>query len=223
MKRVLVIGQRAPAAALSSLFHNDVSIEYSDSIPADFFSFNAVLDTTFDLNTERLATYLKTPPAILMLHALNSGVSRCLAQQGLPKPETLVIGLNVLPGFAERGLLELSNPFTDRRQAAEMLASVLAVEPKFTEDRVGLVSARILMMVINEAWFTLQEGTAGVSDIDTGMKLGTNYPKGPFEWTKVIGAKGIVATLDALFEDTHDSRYKACASLRQQAYMEIIG
>ena len=122
MKRVLIIGQRAPAAALSSLFRNDVSIEYSDSIPADFFSFNAVLDTTFDLNTERLATYLKTPPAILMLHALNSGVSRCHAQQGFSKSETLVVGLNVLPGFAERGLLDLSSQLTDRRTDDEMLA-----------------------------------------------------------------------------------------------------
>lgn len=223
MKRVLIIGQRASSAAIASLFQNDVSLEYSATLPSNFFEFDAVLDTTFDENTDRLSTYMANPPAILILHALNSGISRCFALQHLSKPSTLVFGVNVLPGFVERNLLEISSPFTSQETAISTLANLLAVTPKFTEDRIGMVSARILMMVINEAWFTLQEGTAGTADIDTGMKLGTNYPKGPFEWTEVIGASEIVATLDALFEDTHDSRYKVCSSLRNRAYFNRIG
>jgi 3-hydroxybutyryl-CoA dehydrogenase len=44
------------------------------------------------------------------------------------------------------------------------------------EDRVGMVTPRVIFMIINEACCTLQEGTASMKDIDTSMKLGTNYP-----------------------------------------------
>lgn len=222
MKRVLIIGQRVSPASIATLFQNELSLEFTASIPADFSAFDVILDTSFDLDTTRLATYMANPPAILMLHALNSGISKCFFQQKLAKPQSLVVGVNILPGFAERNLLEISNPFFEQQSCSDALSAILAVSPRFTQDRIGMVSARILMMVINEAWYTLEEGTAGQSDIDTGMKLGTNYPKGPFEWTSVIGAKEIVAALDALFEDTHDSRYKVCALLRQQAYRSDI-
>ena len=74
-------------------------------------------------------------------------------------------------------------------------------------------------MIINEAYYTLQEGTASRADIDTAMKLGTNYPFGPFEWSKRIGIKTIVKLLDNIYADTHDERYKICPLLRSESYL----
>ena len=69
-------------------------------------------------------------------------------------------------------------------------------------------------MIINEACYTLQEGTATIPDIDLGMKLGTSFPKGPFEWANLIGVSEVYHTLKAIYEDTKDERYKICPLLK---------
>jgi 3-hydroxybutyryl-CoA dehydrogenase len=85
---------------------------------------------------------------------------------------------------------------------------------KIVEDRVGMVTPRIIFMIINEACYTLQEGTASMQDIDISMKLGTNYPMGPFEWANKIGINHVYQTLENLYQDTHDERYKVCPLLK---------
>ncbi len=77
-----------------------------------------------------------------------------------------------------------------------------------------MVSPRIVCMIINEAYFTLQEGTANKEDIDKGMKLGTAYPHGPFEWCNLIGIENVYTILKGMAEDTHDERYKICSLLK---------
>ena len=96
------------------------------------------------------------------------------------------------------------------------ITSKLGVEYDTVEDRVGMVSPRILFMIINEACYTLQEGTAAVNDIDIAMKLGTNYPLGPFEWCDKIGINEVFETLVAIYEDTKDERYKICPLLKSK-------
>jgi 3-hydroxybutyryl-CoA dehydrogenase len=82
------------------------------------------------------------------------------------------------------------------------------------EDRAGMATPRILCMIINEACYTLQEGTASIRDIDLGMKLGTNYPHGPFEWANAIGIANVYQVLEAMYEDTKEERYKICPLLK---------
>jgi 3-hydroxybutyryl-CoA dehydrogenase len=77
-----------------------------------------------------------------------------------------------------------------------------------------MVTPRVIFMIINEACYTLQEGTADMKDIDTSMKLGTNYPFGPFEWADNIGIKHVYETIETMYSDTHDERYKVCPLLK---------
>lgn len=87
---------------------------------------------------------------------------------------------------------------------------------QIVDDRVGLVTPRIICMIINEAYYTVQEGTAGKEDIDLAMKLGTNYPFGPFEWCQKIGVKNVYELLAAIYNDTKDERYKICPQLKKE-------
>jgi 3-hydroxybutyryl-CoA dehydrogenase len=77
-------------------------------------------------------------------------------------------------------------------------------------------------MIINEAYYTVQEGTACRTDIDLGMKLGTAYPKGPFEWSEEIGIDHVYETLEALYQDTKDERYKICPLLKTEYLQSFI-
>lgn len=75
---------------------------------------------------------------------------------------------------------------------------------------------RVISCIINEAFLTLSEGVATAEDVDEAMKLGANYPRGPFEWAEEIGVRKILQTLDSLRE-SHGEAYVAAPLLRERA------
>ena len=85
------------------------------------------------------------------------------------------------------------------------------------KDQVGMVTPRIICMIINEAYYAVEENVASRSDIDLAMKLGTNYPFGPFEWCDKIGIKNVHRLLKEVFANTNDERYKICSLLEIEA------
>jgi 3-hydroxybutyryl-CoA dehydrogenase len=131
------------------------------------------------------------------------------------EPQCFLIGMNMLPGFIGRDLAEVSL-FRNDEQKLQNVMQQLGWKYRVVADRVGLITPRIICMIINEACYTLQEGTAKVADIDLSMKLGTNYPYGPFEWAEKIGIKDVYETLLAIYADTHDERYKICPLLKEK-------
>jgi 3-hydroxybutyryl-CoA dehydrogenase len=79
-----------------------------------------------------------------------------------------------------------------------------------------IVALRVISCIVNEAFLALSENVATAEDIDQAMKLGANYPKGPFEWADEIGPDRILLTLDSL-RTTHGDSYLAAPSLRRLA------
>ena len=132
-------------------------------------------------------------------------------------PAVALFGFCGLPTLLNRSLLEVSlYNEADRGKLAETCAA-LSTDYRVVEDRVGLVTPRIICMIINEACYTVQEGTATMQDVDLSMRLGTSYPRGPFAWANAIGVERVYAVLDAMWNDTHDERYKICPLLKRQA------
>lgn len=75
------------------------------------------------------------------------------------------------------------------------------------------IALRVISCIVNEAFLSLSEGVATAEDIDQAMKLGANYPKGPFEWTEEIGPDTILEKLDSL-RALYGDAYIAAPSLR---------
>ena len=94
--------------------------------------------------------------------------------------------------------------------SAEKTAEDNEIEP--SEE----VSLRVISCIVNEAFLALSEGVATADDIDRAMKLGANYPKGPFEWVEEIGALRVVETLDSL-RSAYGDAYLAAPALRERA------
>lgn len=132
----------------------------------------------------------------------------------------LVAGFCGLPTFLDRPVLEVSLRETKDEVALGTICQKLNTDYKLVHDRVGLVTPRVICMIINEAYVTLEEGTATEADIDLAMKLGTNYPQGPFEWGRKIGLKQVVDLLKAVHADTQHERYEICPLLQQAASKE---
>ena len=174
-------------------------------------TFDIIFDLSFDNHPESITDYVGIQPAtILCLSAV-----KIQLHQAIPKAlQAQVIGINALPGFLSRPLLEVCT--LNNAIDTNLLKSLGWQSIQRVESRIGMVSARIICMIINEAYFTLQEGTANRADIDKGMKLGTAYPYGPFEWCDKIGITNVYEILNAMALDTHDERYKICSLLKTE-------
>lgn len=103
---------------------------------------------------------------------------------------------NGWPGFLQNPVELFAPP--ELLQQTRGILTQLGIHFRQVPDLAGFISARIISSVINEAYFTLGEGIASRQDIDLAMKLGTNYPFGPFEWAEKIGLPKIHSLLSAL-------------------------
>lgn len=116
------------------------------------------------------------------------------------------IRINGWPGFLERKLFEVCCQDDEYKLKATEIFNELMWKYIWVIDQPGFVSARIISMIINEAWFAFSEGVSSKEEIDIAMKLGTNYPFGPFEWGERIGLKNIYGLLKKM--NTQNSKYE---------------
>jgi 3-hydroxybutyryl-CoA dehydrogenase len=122
--------------------------------------------------------------------------------------------------LAETALLEVAfseGLASKQREYAIATLKTLGKPVEVVQDQVGLVFARTLAMIINEAAFALQEGVATKEDIDQSMRLGANYPQGPLAWADRIGLTRVVALLDGLSREMGTERYRVAPLLRRKA------
>jgi 3-hydroxybutyryl-CoA dehydrogenase len=103
-----------------------------------------------------------------------------------------------------------------RDRAAGWLVQ-LGFTPLHMADTPGLVAARTVAMLINEAADAVQQGVCSEAGADAAMKLGVNYPQGPFEFLAAWGARDVVQLLDALDHLYRGERYRASPWLRRRA------
>jgi 3-hydroxybutyryl-CoA dehydrogenase len=87
----------------------------------------------------------------------------------------------------------------------------------------GGVLERIVCQVINECAFAFGEGVGSALDIDTGMVLGLNYPRGPLAWADEIGLDHVLGVLDGLWEEYREERYRAAPVLRRLVHEDRLG
>ncbi len=130
----------------------------------------------------------------------------------------VMFGFCGMPTFLNRPLLEVSTAGEEHQGKLVSLCHELKTDYKIVADHIGLVTPRIICLLINEAFETVLDGTATREDIDLAMKLGTNYPYGPFEWCRRIGAENVCGLLKAVYKDTKDERYKPCRLLEKEAH-----
>jgi len=136
------------------------------------------------------------------------------------------VGFHLLPPLAHTRLVELTRiPTTDELAVArtEAFFSSLGLLAEWVADAPGLGLGRIVCQLINEAAFALGEGVGSAADIDTGMVLGLNHPRGPLAWADAIGLDHVLAVLDGLSEEYREERYRPAPALRQHALAGRLG
>ena len=208
MRLVVLTNAQLKEELLSNGISDDCKIDWINS-PKEFLSHtdaDAVIDLLFENNeydVSHLNNYLSKP---VFVNSLNKTIDEI----GLP-----VIRINAWPGFLKRNIAEVSSTNEVNKNEVEEILSLLNRKTEWVPDIKGFISPRVVSMIINEAYFTLEENVSTKEEIDIAMKLGTNYPYGPFEWSQKIGLKKIAGLLKEL--SITEKRYEPSSLLLKEA------
>jgi 3-hydroxybutyryl-CoA dehydrogenase len=139
---------------------------------------------------------------------------RSLAERDMPR----ACGFHLLPPLESTRLVEHTRLASSDPRACEAAAAFFGAcgfHVEWVGDGPGLVLGRIVCQLVNEAAFAIGEGVGAGDDVDAGLRLGLNHPRGPVEWGNRIGLRHVLATVDGLFAELHDPRYRAAPRLRR--------
>ena len=155
---------------------------------------------TSSISITRLASFTKRPESVIGIHFMNPARAIRLVE--------LVCGLATT-----------RETFETAKEIVKRFGKIF-VEAK---DYPGFLTNRILMPMINEAIYTLYEGSGSAADIDKVMKLGTNIPMGPLELADMIGLDVVLAVITVLYEGFADSKYRPCPLLQNYVAAGYLG
>lgn len=134
---------------------------------------------------------------------------------GLSRP---MIGMHFFNPADRMKLIEVIAGVNTPQETVDAIVKIseeIGKTPVQVNEAAGFVVNRILIPLINEAAFIKMEGVSDVAGIDTAMKLGANHPMGPLELGDFIGLDICLAIMDVLYNETGDSKYRACPLLRK--------
>jgi 3-hydroxybutyryl-CoA dehydrogenase len=191
-----IVDRITPIADLALLGRADVVIEAAterEDIKLKIFEnagahmgADAILATnTSSIPITRMARSAPDPARFIGLHFFN------------PVPVMQLV--EVIPGLA-------TSAETTARACS--LGEAMGKQVVLSQDEPGFVVNRILIPMINEAIFLLGAGTASITDIDKGLKLGANHPMGPLELADFIGLDTVLAIMQVFLTGTGDSKYR---------------
>lgn len=157
------------------------------------------IDNNFE---EEGPTFLSVTTTLVLVNAVITTTKKM--------PENFV-RYNGWGGFFTQPKLEIAGNEETVKKAIELLTSV-GIETVLAADEIGMISPRVVSMIINEAFFAINEEVSTKEEINTAMKLGTNYPSGPFEWCDKIGLNNVKILLAELAKN--DLRYTIAPALK---------
>jgi 3-hydroxybutyryl-CoA dehydrogenase len=155
---------------------------------------DAVIDLLYDeSHRSLLESFL---PSLVIINSV---------EQTLSETNTSFVRINGWRTFLKSPIIESSGVGIENKAKTEKVFALFNKKLEWLADEVGFITPRVISMIINEAFISLKEGVSTKEEIDTAMKLGTNYPYGPFEWADKIGIEKVYSLLSKLSKDK--SRY----------------
>src|SRR5271167_768779 len=178
----------------------DVKLDLLERVDALVRAETIIASNTSSISITKLAAAISHPDRFIGMHFFN------------PVPVMALVEI-------VRGL-QTSDATHD---IAEALALQLGKSPITVKSGPGFLVNRILLPMINEAFFVLAEGDASATEIDEGMKLGCNHPIGPLALADLIGLDVLLAVMQTLHDEFADSKYRPCPLLKEMVAAGYLG
>ncbi len=184
------------AASENEALKKKIFAELDSVCPAE----TVFASNTSSISITRLASATKRPERFIGMHFMN--------------PVPLMKLVEVI-----RGIATSDSTYALTKSLAERIGKTTTV----SKDYPGFLANRILMPMINEAFYAWMEGVGSPEDIDTTMKLGTNQPMGPLTLADFIGLDTCLAIMEVLHDGLGDAKYRPCPLLRQHVDAGWLG
>jgi 3-hydroxybutyryl-CoA dehydrogenase len=164
-------------------------------------------------------------PASAIIATNTSSISITRLGAATRRPDR-VIGVHFFNPVPMMALVELIRGLVTSDATHETVKAFterLGKTPITVKNAPGFVVNRILVPMINEAFYVLAEGVASPADIDAGMKLGCNHPIGPLALADMIGLDVCLAVLEVYYAEFEDSKYRVCPLLKEMVAAGWLG
>jgi len=166
---------------------------------------------------------LIAPEVILATNTSSISITQLAAVTGRADRFVGMHFFNPVPMMALVEIIRGLQTSDSTHAAVKALAERLGKTPITVKNAPGFVVNRILVPMINEAFFVLAEGLATPEDIDAGMKLGCNQPIGPLALADMVGLDVCLAVMEVYFKEFGDSKYRACPLLKEYVAAGRLG
>jgi 3-hydroxybutyryl-CoA dehydrogenase len=178
-----------------------------------------------DAKTELFKTLARIAPPATYFASNTSSIAITALGQASGRPERLV-GMHFFNPVPMLTLVEIVRGMATSDETVTMataLARKIGKTPIVVNDSPGFVANRILLPMINEAVFTLEDGVASAEDIDSVMKLGMSHPMGPLALADLIGLDICLDIMETLHRDFGDDKYRPAPLLRRMVAAGRLG
>ena len=192
----------------------------------------AACDLVIEAATENLGLKIKIlqqldgllgPDAVLASNTSSISITQLAAATGRAHRFIGMHFFNPVPMMALVEIIRGLQTDDATHDAVFALAKQLGKTPITVRNAPGFVVNRILVPMINEAFFVLAEGLATPEDIDAGMRLGCNQPIGPLALADMVGLDVCLAVMDVYLSEFGDSKYRACPLLKEMVAAGRLG
>ena len=220
--------EKVGAALGKQVEKGKMSAELRDSVlaritpvagPASFATCDLVVEAATE-NFDLKVKLLKECDAVMPRHAILASNTSSISITKLAAATTRadqVIGMHFMNPPPLMKLIEIVRGVQTSNETHGLTSRIATRMGKTvitSKDMPGFLVNRILIPMLCEACFALQEGVGAPEDIDTGAKLGLNHPMGPFELSDLIGLDTVLAIADVLHKEIGDDKYRAPTLLR---------
>lgn len=185
--KIVVVADENTREQFSATGDTGHEITWQDTIPAPG-SADCCIDLVFDQDSTHREKLEQLKDTLVI-------VSDCVGKDIPPH----WVRINAWPTLAKGNLIEAFGQ-AEKKKDTEMIFSLFGKKPEWAPSGKIFITSRVISLIINEAYHALEENVSTKEDINTAMKLGTNYPYGPFEWGEKIGLRRVARLLHALAE-----------------------
>lgn len=191
------------------------STDYADLKPAQLIIEAATENYELKVKILKQIEDVATPEAIIASNTSSISITKLAAQTSRPEKFVGMHFFNPVPMMALVEVIRGLQTSDATHDAVAEMARKLGKTPVSVKNAPGFVVNRILVPMINEAFFTLGEGVAEAAAIDEAMKLGANHPIGPLALADLIGLDVCLAVMEVYLEEFGDSKYRPAPLLRE--------
>jgi 3-hydroxybutyryl-CoA dehydrogenase len=223
LDRLIKKEKATEADKTAALARIKTSTNYADLAAAQLVIEAATENYELKLKILKQAEAVLPPETLIASNTSSISITKMAAATSRPEQFVGMHFFNPVPMMALVEIIRGLQTSDATHAAVQQLALALGKQPITVKNAPGFVVNRILVPMINEAFFVLAEGLATAEDIDAGMKLGCNQPIGPLALADMIGLDVCLAVMNVYLDEYGDSKYRPCPLLKEMVAAGRLG